>query len=149
MQIELTKHANGTGTLRCLRVDSSITWRQPARPLYELTRYAVEAVLDLRDGYWARVAAGADLAADEGGAAAGGQQELSLRLAQRFDIELAGVIAWHASELQLGEQVTESSLEAIRTWRDRLFREWFALLPGEAMVLRWPSEAPAEGTTSR
>lgn len=136
MQIELTKRADGSGTLRCIRGDSSITWRSSPQPLYDLTRYAVEVVLGLRDGYWGHVAAGAELDAEAGGA----EQRLSLALAQRFDVELAGAIAWHASEMRLGDGVTEASLEAIRELRERLFHEWFAVLPGEPLLLRWPPE---------
>ncbi|BDC49416.1 hypothetical protein F183_A17320 [Bryobacterales bacterium F-183] len=140
MQIELTKRADGGGTLRCIRVDRSITWRSAPRPLYDLTRFAVESSLGLMDGYWGAVASGVALG-DADAAEPEGEALLSLRLAQKFDVELAGVIAWRAAELELGIEITEAMLDEIRTLRDRLFREWFAVLPGEPMLLRWPLEA--------
>lgn len=92
------------------------------------------------DGYWGAVASGVALG-DADAAEPEGEALLSLRLAQKFDVELAGVIAWRAAELELGIEITEAMLDEIRTLRDRLFREWFAVLPGEPMLLRWPLEA--------
>ena len=138
MQIELTKRADGAGTLRCIRGDRSITWRPSPRPLHDLTRYAVEAVLQFSDGYWGRIANGS-MTLDHDGAQPTGEAALSLRLSQKFDVELAGAIAWHASEMPASEVVTEASLERIRAYRDHLFRRWFELLPGEPLTLPWPA----------
>ena len=77
MRVQITKKADGSGVLRCVRADGSVTWqKQPDRhaaffALHDLTHFAVETTLGYRQGFFGLVAEGWDFE-DTGGKGARG-----------------------------------------------------------------------------
>src|SRR2546423_13823470 len=67
MVIRIKKPADGRTALSCTRADGSTPWQRQeggqARflPRHDLTHYAVESVLGIRNGFYGLVAAGWDL----------------------------------------------------------------------------------------
>ena len=72
MRIELEKRSEGGAVLRCIRGDGTSSWQrhdgQQAAffPFHDLTHYAVEQTLGLRDGFFGLVAAGWPIEATTG-----------------------------------------------------------------------------------
>jgi len=67
MRIRIHNRVDGLAVLRCERTDGSVTWqRHPEKnsrffPLHDLTHYAVETTLGLREAFYGLVARGWDL----------------------------------------------------------------------------------------
>jgi hypothetical protein len=66
LRIEISKRSDGTGVLRCIRQDGSVTWqKQPKHgahfALHDMTHYAVETALGYRRGFFGLIAEGWEL----------------------------------------------------------------------------------------
>src|SRR4051812_25497456 len=64
LQIELKKISAERASLTCRRPDGTATWSRVALffPLHDLTHFAVESALGLREGFFGLIAAGWELA---------------------------------------------------------------------------------------
>ena len=64
LSIQITKRTDGSGVLRCVRADGSMTWqKQKSRhaaffALHDLTHFAVESALEFRRGFYGLIADG-------------------------------------------------------------------------------------------
>ena len=166
MLIQLTKRADGSAVLRCVREDGSATWqRQGARhaghfALHDLTHYAVETVLQFRRGFFGLIAEGWSIE-DTGGKGERGRLPpegiLVEHLVGLLDTERASGERWTADELTeqlglasrnggLGESraVTAAELDRVRAVRQALFARWLALRPGGTLELEFVVASPPD-----
>src|SRR2546430_16972705 len=64
MRVQITKKADGSGVLRCVRADGSATWQKQTDrhaaffALHDLTHFAVETTLGYRRGFFGLIAEG-------------------------------------------------------------------------------------------
>ena len=150
LRIHLTKHADGGAVLKCIREDGSTTWqRQRGRsagffPLHDLTHFAIETELGLRQAFYGLMADGWDIEETTGKSARGSLPSEAYaveRLVGLFDLERAGSAFWSAAEVNahcygaeaspgqsLPRPITEEDLDRIRTRISELLGQW-ALLP--------------------
>lgn len=64
MRVQITKKGNGSGVLRCVRAEGSVTWQKQTDrhaaffALHDLTHFAVETTLGYRRGFFGLIAEG-------------------------------------------------------------------------------------------
>lgn len=160
MTIELTRQAPDAVILRCSRADGSSTWQRSDGPraqffaLHDLQHYAVESVLDLREGFYGLIAAGWEIADTTGKGRRGAlpaEAQAVEHLVGMLDIEAAsgsessaadlnGYAAAHAAQNNRPVPIalTEKSLAEIRAKAAKLHSQWFALPTGETMRFSFP-----------
>lgn len=158
--IRLTKRADGSAVLHCVRADGSASWqRQHGRqgaffPLHDLTHFAVESELSLRSGFYGLVAQGWDIEDTTGKSARGPLPPEALaveHLVGAFDLERAGSVVWTAPELNeqavafaatrglpLPRSLTDDDLSRIRARARALLERWTALDAGGTLELSFP-----------
>ncbi|MFL5550918.1 MAG: hypothetical protein ACJ77Q_10630 [Gemmatimonadaceae bacterium] len=155
MIIRIKKNADGRTSLSCTRPDGTTTWQRQeggqARffPRHDLTHYAVESVLGIRNGFYGLVASGWDLS-DFGTPWPRGRIPPEANIAEIIvgflDRERAGsdrataddlnaALADYSAENSLATDVvvTEDDLSRIRAKRAELFVQWAAIEPGDAL----------------
>ncbi|MFL5572003.1 MAG: hypothetical protein ACJ78R_00660 [Gemmatimonadaceae bacterium] len=155
MIIRIKKNADGRTSLSCTRPDGTTTWQRQeggqARffPRHDLTHYAVESVLGIRNGFYGLVASGWDLS-DFGTPWPRGRIPPEANIAEMIvgflDRERAGsdrataddlnaALASYSAENSLATDVvvTEDDLSRIRAKRAELFVQWAAIEPGDAL----------------
>ena len=77
MRVQITKKADGSGVLRCVRDDGSVTWQKQTDrhaayfALHDLTHFAVETTLGFRRGFFGLIAEGWDIEDTSGKGARG------------------------------------------------------------------------------
>ncbi|MFL5566638.1 MAG: hypothetical protein ACJ79B_03020 [Gemmatimonadaceae bacterium] len=153
--IRIKKNADGRTSLSCTRPDGTTTWQRQeggqARffPRHDLTHYAVESVLGIRNGFYGLVASGWDLS-DFGTPWPRGRIPPEANIAEIIvgflDRERAGsdrataddlnaALANYSAENSLATDVvvTEDDLSRIRAKRAELFVQWAAIEPGDAL----------------
>ncbi|MFL5571737.1 MAG: hypothetical protein ACJ772_14280 [Gemmatimonadaceae bacterium] len=153
--IRIKKNADGRTSLSCTRPDGTTTWQRQeggqARffPRHDLTHYAVESVLGIRNGFYGLVASGWDLS-DFGTPWPRGRIPPEANIAEIIvgflDRERAGSDRATADELNAALAnyraenslttdvvVTEDDLSRIRAKRAELFVQWAAIEPGDAL----------------
>ncbi|MFL5634141.1 MAG: hypothetical protein ACJ78J_08585 [Gemmatimonadaceae bacterium] len=153
--IRIKKNADGRTSLSCTRPDGTTTWQRQeggqARffPRHDLTHYAVESVLGIRNGFYGLVASGWDLS-DFGTPWPRGRIPPEANIAEIIvgflDRERAGsdrataedlnaALANYSAENSLATDVvvTEDDLSRIRAKRADLFAQWAAIEPGDAL----------------
>ncbi|MFL5611387.1 MAG: hypothetical protein ACJ78G_11795 [Gemmatimonadaceae bacterium] len=153
--IRIKKNADGRTSLSCTRPDGTTTWQRQeggqARffPRHDLTHYAVESVLGIRNGFYGLVASGWDLS-DFGTPWPRGRIPPEANIAEIIvgflDRERAGsdrataddlnaALASYSAENSLATDVvvTEDDLSRIRAKRAELFVQWAAIEPGDAL----------------
>ncbi|MFL5583309.1 MAG: hypothetical protein ACJ78K_00465 [Gemmatimonadaceae bacterium] len=153
--IRIKKNADGRTSLSCTRPDGTTTWQRQeggqARffPRHDLTHYAVESVLGIRNGFYGLVASGWDLS-DFGTPWPRGRIPPEANIAEIIvgflDRERAGsdrataddlnaALASYSAENSLATDVvvTEDDLSRIRAKRADLFAQWAAIEPGDAL----------------
>lgn len=157
LTIRLKKNRDGAASLSCTRGDGTVTWHRQggasARffPKHDLTHYAVESVLQLREGFFGLVAAGWDIAdfgtpwprgpLPPGGVVAElvvGLLDLERASGERYRAEeyREKVAEYHAARAMRGElQLNDAQLEHIRSLRDALCARLDATIPGESLEL--------------
>ena len=165
MVIRIKKGADGRTALSCTRSDGTSTWQRQEGaqasffPRHDLTHYAVETVLGLREGFYGLVAGGWDLS-DFGTPWPRGKLPKDANLIEIivgfFDRERASGELGTAEELnvdlaayceqngiQVPEEFTEEHLSLVRQKRGQLFARWEAVEPGEALELPFDPAALA------
>jgi hypothetical protein len=156
MRIQITKRRDGSGVLRCVRSDGSVTWQKQERQaaffaLHDLTHFAVESTLGFRQGFYGLIEAGWDVEDTTGQRARGPLPDEALEVEYfvgSLDAERAGGATWTADEFNehaaihaaasgrvIPRLLTTNDLARVRARRDELFREWFALAAGETLEL--------------
>ena len=157
LRILLTKHADGSVVLKCIRADGSVTWqRQRQRnaaffPLHDLTHFAVESELGIPRAFYGLIAEGWDIEDTTGKGARGALPPEALvveRLVGALDLERAGSVTWTAQALDahgngdppslrrvLPRPMTDDDLARIRSSLLALFGRWSALSAGETLEL--------------
>ncbi len=157
LSVRIKKKTDGSAALSCTRADGSVTWqRQDGQlgaifPLHDLTHYAVETTLGLREAFFGLLASGWDIS-DFARAemkpkfttealiaeAIVGYFDLERMTGERPDAaELNRRLAEYCAERGLGAplELTEPMVATIRATRAALFERWRALPAGESMEL--------------
>ena len=159
LTIELSKSADGAVVLRYVRGDGSVTWQKqggkPALffPLHDLTHFAVETVLEARQGFYGLIAAGWDIGHTTGKGAKGPVPDEAMaveHLVGMLDAERASGAIMSAAELNEHAAayakknhfsakfaLTDKILERIRSQTADLHSRWIALPVGETMALEF------------
>lgn len=157
MKIEIAKHPNGKGVLRCTRSDGSVAWqRQSERHAvhfvhHDITHYVAESELGLTQAFFGLVAAGWEIDDTTGQGARGplpNEAILAEHLVGLLDIERATLDQWPAAYIleQLraagvpslethADRITDAALARIRARRAELSAAWHDLPDGGTLVL--------------
>jgi hypothetical protein len=167
--VQLSRRADGSVVLRCVRADGSATWQRQDGPralffaFHDLTHYAVETTLGFRAGFYGLLADGWDIA-DTGGKGARGplpdETVLVEQIVGLLDRERVGGAA-PMSAAEIAEQlrvlaaggrlarapgpIDDARLDAARARAGELHARWAALAPGETLEL--PFDRRRQGPT--
>jgi hypothetical protein len=161
MNIEIAKHPNGKGVLRCTRADGTVAWqRQSERHAlhfvhHDITHYVTESELGLTSAFFGLIAAGWEIEETTGLSARGplpAEAVLAEHLVGLLDVERATLDTWPASYIleQLhsagvpalnthGTRITDEALSRIRARRAQLSTAWHELADGGTLVLPFPA----------
>ncbi len=173
MVIRIKKGKDGRVALSCTRADGTTTWQRQEGgqaaffPKHDLTHYAVETALGLRQGFYGLVSSGWDLT-DFGTPWPRGKLPLEAGMSETivsvFDLErssgefataddLNRRFAEYCAENDLPPQreFTEQDLARVREKRGELFAKWDAVQPGDALEIPFEpaAEASPRGPSSR
>jgi hypothetical protein len=162
LSIRMQRGRDGPDVLTCVRADGTRTWQRLQRgiPVHDLTHYAVEKALGLREGFFGLVARGWDITAfakpenrDKLSPEADWEEfvvnllltEMSdgaKLVAAEFNTTLSAMIA---GRLEAAPRAfTENELASIRALMRELTGRWLALKPGQALDLELDcASAPA------
>jgi hypothetical protein len=145
LQIEIVKQPDGTGVLRCIRHDGSVTWQKQIRhaahfALHDLTHFSVETVLGYRRGFFGLITEGWDVDDTTGQGTRGPLPAEALeveKLVGLFDAERASGTLWTCEEFNSfsPRAMTDAEIQGVRGRRSVLFREWAAIAPGQKLEL--------------
>jgi hypothetical protein len=156
VRVQITKKADGSGVLRCVRADGSVTCQKQTDrhaayfALHDLTHFAVETTLGFRRGFFGLIAEGWDIEDTTGKGARGplppeaGEAELIVGL---FSAERAGGVIWtvdefHESAAIVGaRQLSFDEILRVKKKRSELFQQWFAIEPGATLELQFEAAA--------
>jgi hypothetical protein len=146
LRIEIARRADGVGVLRCTRQDGSVTWqKQPKHgghfALHDLTHYAVETALGYRRGFFGLIAEGWEVEDTTGKGARGPLPMEAVeveKIVGLFDSERGSGMLWTAEEFSqfAPRPLTEAEILSVRALRGALFKQWFAIEPGQELELR-------------
>ena len=153
----IKKKTDGSAALSCVRADGSTTWqRQDGKlglffPLHDLTHFAVETTLGLRQSFFGLIAEGWDMS-DFGAPYPHGRPPAEALQTERIigtlDLERNMGDKWSHEERDAeqqrllddvaasgGPRVTLEDLAAVRVVRSELFARWYAMQPGDTLEL--------------
>ena len=165
--IQLTKRADGSAVLRCVRADGSATWqRHRGRqqwffPVHDLTHYAVESELGFQRGFYGLMAEGWDIE-DTGGKGARGplpEEAVSVeRIVGWLDAERASGTEWTSADFNeqaaafaaaggraAPRALTEADLARVRGRVRELLARWAALGLGATLQLSFDRLRESQG----
>ncbi len=152
MHVQITKKADGSGVLRCVRADGSVTWQKQTDrhaayfSLHDLTHFAVETTLGFRRGFFGLIAEGWEIEDTTGKGARGplppeaGEAE---RIVGLFSAERASGAIWtvdefHESAAMVGtRKLTFDEIVRVKKKRSELFQQWAAVEPGATLELQF------------
>ena len=159
LAIHITKRPDGGSVLKCIRGDGSETWQKQTGhqaaffPLHDLTHYAVERELGIRDAFYGLIAAGWSIDDTTGKGARGALPPDAVfveNVVGTLDTERASGTRWTAAEFNentarfaanggrpVPRQLTDDDLANIRRRRAELFAQWQALTPGQSITLEF------------
>ena len=158
MRVQITKKSDGSGVLRCVRDDGSVTWQKQTDrhaayfALHDLTHFAVETTLGYRRGFFGLIAEGWDIEDTTGKGARGplppeaGEAEMIVGL---FFAERAGGVIWTVDEfnefaaMRGARLLTADEIARVKKKRSELFQQWSAVAPGAAIELQFEVAAVA------
>ena len=159
MQITLEKRKDGSVVLRLTRSDGTTDWQMQQGPnaaffpLHDLTHFAVETELGIRDAFYGLVAAGWTIAETGEGKRPGMPANALFveNVVGTLDAERASGSRWTAAEFnentarfaaQGGRPaprlLTDDELARIRKRRAELFEAWRSLESGASLELQFP-----------
>ena len=167
--VRIKKNRDGSAALTCVRADGSVTWQRQTGhsgsffPIHDLTHYAVETTLGVRQGFFGLLAEGWDIS-DTGGKGTRGPlpaEALAVEMVVGFlDAERAGggewsaaefaeIIALHAAargtppaERPPADMITDAHLAAVRSAMRALFARWMDVEPGDTLELPFDRPGP-------
>jgi len=152
VRVQITKKADGSGVLRCVRADASVTWQKQTDrhagvfALHDLTQFAVETAMGYRRGFFGLIAEGWDVEDTTGKGARGplppeaGEVEAIVGL---FDAERAGGQIWTVEEfnefaaMKGARKLSFDEIARVQKRRSELFKRWFAVEPGAMLELQY------------
>jgi hypothetical protein len=160
LQIQITKRADGGGVLKCIRADGSETWQKQSDrhaaffALHDLTHFAVESELGIRDAFFGLIAAGWSIE-DTTGKGARGALPLDAQFVENvvgtLDSVRASGARWTAEEFNENtarfaanggrpapRRLSDDDLARVRKRRAELFEQWRALPIGQTLELDFP-----------
>jgi hypothetical protein len=149
MKIQITKHADGEGLLRCVREDGSMSWQKQNRhgaffAKHDLTHFAVESTLGYRRGFFGLVSEGWDIEDTTGQGSRGRLPDEATeveRLVGLLDAERAGGELWTVDDFDDAfggsRRLMAEELEAVRSRRDELLEQWSRVEVGGMMELEF------------
>jgi hypothetical protein len=160
LKIQITKRPDGGAVLKCTRSDGTETWQKQTGhqaaffPLHDLTHYAVESELHIRDAFYGLIAAGWSIDDTTGKGKRGALPPDALfveNVVGTLDAERASGSRWTAEEFNENtarfaatggrpgpRQLTDDELARIRKRRAELFAQWRELPAGQALDLAFP-----------
>lgn len=155
LRIQLTKRADESVVLRCIRRDGSSTWQRYEHhsrfySFHDLRHFAVETTLNCRSGFYGLIADGWDIS-DTGGKGARGKPPSEALVVEHIvgllEGEAAGAVApltasefnsqmsaMLASDLKL-PHFTDAQLASVRNRIQELHRQWTGIPAGSALEL--------------
>ena len=152
MRVQITKKTDGSGVLRCVRDDASVTWqKQNDRhaaffALHDLTHFAVETTLGFRRGFFGLIADGWDME-DTGGKGARGPlppEAIEVEgIVGLFDSERACGAIWTLEEfnefatMRGARLLSADEIARVKKKRSELFQQWAAVEPGASLELQY------------
>jgi hypothetical protein len=152
VRVQITKKADGSGVLRCVRADGSVTWQKQTDrhaaffSLHDLTHFAVETTLGYRRGFFGLIAEGWDIEDTTGKGARGplppeaGEAEMIVGL---FSAERASGVIWTVDEFNESaamvgtRKLTFDEIVHVKKKRSELFQQWSAVEPGATLELQF------------
>ena len=158
MRVQITKKSDGSGVLRCVRADGSVTCQKQTDrhaaffSLHDLTHFAVETTLGFRRGFFGLIAEGWDIEDTTGKGARGplppeaGEAEMIVGL---FSAERAGGVIWTVDEFNESaamvgtRKLSFDEIVRVKKKRSELFQQWSAVEPGETLELAFEISALA------
>jgi hypothetical protein len=158
VRVQITKRSDGSGVLRCVRTDGSVTWQKQTDrhaayfALHDLSHFAVETALGYRRGFFGLIAEGWDIEDTTGKGARGplppeaGEAELIVGI---FSAERAGGVIWTVDEFNEfaatvgARKLTFDEIVRVKKKRSELFQQWSAVQPGETLELQFETAAVA------
>lgn len=159
MRVQITKKTDGSGVLRCVRDDGSVTWQKQSDrhaayfSFHDLTHFAVETTLGFRRGFFGLIAEGWDIE-DTTGKGARGRLPREAALAEMtvglFSAERASSAIWTLKEFnELAAQtgvppLTEDQIVRVKKKRSEVFQQWEAVAPGGTLELEFDVAALTE-----
>lgn len=158
MRVQITKKADGSGVLRCVRADGSLTWQKQADrhaaffALHDLTHFAVETTLGYRRGFFGLVAEGWDFEDTAGKGARGRLPPEAIEVegvVGLFDSERACGAIWTLEEfnefaaMREARLLTADEIVRVKKKRSELFQQWSAVEPGATLELQFEAAGEA------
>ena len=159
MLVCIAKH-DDKGVLRCIRADGSESWqRQSSRHAlhfvhHDLTHFAVETILEMREAFFGLIASGWDIEDTTGTGKRGALPDDAIvaeHLVGLLDVQRATLARWDASYMieQLlaanvplnparRAQITDAALDQIRARRAELSMQWENIPRGGSIELEFP-----------
>jgi hypothetical protein len=157
LRIQITKRPDGGAVLKCVRADGTETWQKQTGhqaaffPLHDLTHYAVESELAIRDAFYGLISAGWTIDDTTGKGARGALPADAVfveNVVGTLDTERASGSRWTAEEFNENtarfaanggrpapRRLTDDELGRIRKRRADLFEQWRKLPSGQMIEL--------------
>jgi hypothetical protein len=161
LRVQITKRTDGGAVLKCIRADGSETWQKQQGhqaaffPLHDLTHFAVESELGIRDAFYGLIADGwsIDDTGARGVAAKLPPDAIFVEnVVGTLDSERASGSRWTAAEFNenterfalnggrpVPRKLTDDELARVRKRRAELFSQWSELQPGQTLELTFDS----------
>src|SRR5262245_16505208 len=148
LRIQFTKRSDGNVILRCTRSDESVTWQRYDKQAgffsyHDLSHFAVETVLELRDGFYGLIVDGWDITEMVGKGPRGklpyasiAEHVVGLLMQERTGTaeQLTAAEFNNQMEKMTGQPmknpVSDLQLKTIREREASLFRDWAAVPAG-------------------
>ena len=152
MRVQITKKADGSGVLRCVRADGSVTWQKQTDrhaaffALHDLTHFAVETTLGYRQGFFGLVAEGWEMEDTTGKGARGPLPPEAVEvegIVGLFDAERSGGQIWTVDEfnefaaMKGAHELSFDEIVRVKKKRSELFQQWSAVEPGATLELKF------------
>jgi hypothetical protein len=152
VRVQITKKADGSGVLRCVRADGSAAWQKQTDrhaaffALHDLTHFAVETTLGYRRGFFGLIAEGWEIEDTTGKRARGplpfeaGEVE---QLVGLFFAEGASGAIWTVDEfnefatMNGVRKLSFDEIVRVKKKRSELFQQWSAVAPGATLELQF------------
>jgi hypothetical protein len=161
LRILLTKRADGSAILKCVRPDGTETWQKQKErhaaffALHDLTHFAVESELGIPEGFYGLISAGWSIEDTEGKGPRGPLPHDALfveNIVGTLDAERASGSRWTAEEFNdsiarhaanggrpVPRKLTDDELARVRKRRAELFDRWAKLAAGATLELDFSS----------